>query len=256
MFVSKEVFEVRLLARFLESIDQASVAERLEPGSGPDFSVRLSTGVVGVEITRVYRKDLERGVAFRQAEGLWDQVRAGAHLEWSRLRLPDVTVYVRTIPGVVPQKSEVPRLVSQLVTFVSTRIPDVNENANYERVWSSLAPSTLPEGVAAIDLSRPSYHDTTYWFMPRSTMVPDLMPDLLQEKIDRKNSKLRRYTAAPKENWLVLVIEGSAPSSTFTITQGALEHSYRSEFKRTWLFDAFARRSVELRTFRPPEAAA
>src|SRR5687767_773989 len=111
MFASKDELEERLAAAFLASIEHRSATHRLPAGAGPDFGVQLSTGVVGIELTRLYRQDRERGVSFRQAEGIWDQVLAGAYSEWRRLGLPDVTVYVRTINASVPQKANVPRLV-------------------------------------------------------------------------------------------------------------------------------------------------
>ena len=252
MFASKDELERRHVAAFLASIDHQATAEHLPAGVGPDFGARQDDTVIGIELTRVYREDRERGMPHRQVEGIWDQVLAGAHTEWLGLGLPPVTVYVSTIPGAVPARIDIARVVSELVSFVSTRIPAENENASYEPDWRSWTPSTLPEAVARIDIGRPSYHTTTYWFMPRSGMVPDLSPELLQRSIDAKSAKLRRYSAPPPSNWLVLIVEGSAPSSTFTITPEALGHVYESAFHRTFLFDAFARRTHELTTGRPP----
>jgi hypothetical protein len=162
---------------------------------------------------------------------------------------------MRAIPGAVPPKAAVPRIVRELVSFVSARIPEENDSGSYEPDWATWKPSNLPEGVAAIDIDRPSYHSAAYWFMPRSGMVPDLAAELLQKRIGAKNAKLRQYNAAPTENWLVLVVEGSAPSSTFTLTKGALEYPYESAFQKTFLFNAFARSTFELTTVRPPKAA-
>lgn len=256
MFASKDELERRYVERFLVSIAYQVTVERLPPGSGPDFGARHADAVTGIELTRVYREDRERGIPYRQAEGIWDQVLSGAHTEWPRLGLPPVTVYVRTIPGAVPARVDITRVVGELVSFVSTRVPTENESASYEPDWRSWEPLALPEGVARIDISRPSYHTTTYWFMPRSGMVPDLSSELLQKSIDAKNARLRRYSAAPPSNWLVLIVEGSAPSSTFTITPEAREHIYESAFQRTFLFDVFAGRTFELETKRSSETAA
>jgi hypothetical protein len=95
MFVSKEELEERFVAAFLVSIDLPVTVERLPAGKGPDFGVRQGDAVIGIELTRVYREDRERGMPYRQAEGIWDQVLAGAHAEWDRLGLPPVTVYAR-----------------------------------------------------------------------------------------------------------------------------------------------------------------
>lgn len=181
----------------------------------------------------------------------------GAYREWSRAGLPPVTVHVRAVPSVAPEKGAVPALARQLVSFVAARVPPVGGAASFERDWRTWALSPiLPEGVAAIDILRPSYHDEAYWFMPRAGMVPDLSATLVQNRVSLKNERFRRYAAPPASNWLLLVVEGTAPSSTFTFVPEALEHTYESVFSKTFLFDAFSRRAFALRTSHPSGPAA
>jgi hypothetical protein len=250
MLVSKSELERRLAVAFLGSIGLQEQVTPLPAGSGPDFMASLDGGVVGLELTRIYREDHEAGVSHREAEGRWDQVLVGAYDAWNGASLPAVTVYVSSIPGVAPEKSAVPRLVHELVSFVAARVPPQDASVRFEREWTGVASPTLPDGIAAVDILRPSYHDRAYWFMPRSGMVPDLSTSLLQSRISVKNRKFLKYSSPPTVNWLVLVVEGAAPSSVFTFAEDALEHNYESVFAKTFLFDAFSRRTFELRTSR------
>src|SRR5687768_10065892 len=153
MFVTKAELERRLAVAFLRSIGLPEDIIPLPAGSGPDFTATLTSGTVGLEVTRLYREDSDAGVQHREVEGRWDQVLLGAHRDWSRAGLPPVTVYVRAIPGVVPEKGAVPELVRHLVGFVAARIPPMGGSANFERDWRTWALSpVLPEGVAAIDI--------------------------------------------------------------------------------------------------------
>src|SRR4029079_14714757 len=105
MLVAKAELERRLAVAFLKAMGLPEDLTPLPAGSGPDFTAALATGIVGLEVTRLYRDDVEAGVAYREAEGRWDQVLVGADKQWSRAGLPAVTVYVRALPGVAPEKA-------------------------------------------------------------------------------------------------------------------------------------------------------
>ena len=212
MLVGKPELERRLAVAFLKSIGLPEQVTPLPAGSGPDFSASLAEGVVGLELTRLYREDGEAGASHREAEGRWDQVLLGAYEAWNSAGLPAVTVYIRSVPGAAPDKSTVPHVVRELVDFVATRIPPQDASVSVEREWTDLATSpTLPEEISAVDILRPSYHERAYWFMARSGIVPDLSASLLQSRISVKNRKLLSYSSPPTVNWLVLVVEGAAP---------------------------------------------
>jgi hypothetical protein len=174
-------------------------------------------------VTRLFRDDVEHGVSHREAEGRWDQVLVGAYREWRRAGLPAVTVYVRSLSRVIPEKAAVPDLVRELVNFAASRLPPPDGSASFERDWTSWPRSTtLPHGVAAVEIRRRSHQDQANWFMPRAGMVPDLSVRLLQKRIGVKNARFAKYSSPPSENWLLIIAEGTFPSSTLTFVPDAI----------------------------------
>ena len=69
MLVGKAELERRYVVAFLESIGQPAEVSPLPAGTGPDFAASLDIGVVGVEVTRLYRDDEEHGVPHGESEG-------------------------------------------------------------------------------------------------------------------------------------------------------------------------------------------
>jgi hypothetical protein len=69
----------------------------------------------------------------------------------------------------------------------------------------------------------------------------------VQHHIDRKQGKRASYPAAFTDAWLLLTVRGTKPSSGFSVSAAALDHTYTSEFDRVFLFEALRGVSHELR---------
>lgn len=68
----------------------------------------------------------------------------------------------------------------------------------------------------------------------------------VQETIDRKSQKLDKYRAKCVRVWLVIVVDGFAPSSFMDLSGAAIGHTYWSPFDRVFYFESFDRRVVRL----------
>jgi hypothetical protein len=246
MFVSKAELERRFARAFLDAIGLSVPITPLPAGTGPDFEFILDNHTLGLEVTRVYHESPAGKPDLRKLEGERDQILAGAHRRWEQLQRPPVTVYVTFVPRRSPGKSSTRMVVDQLVNLVMLNLPEVDGVRRLTSEWPTR--DHLPESVVSLEVLRPSYHAQSYWFSPDGGIVPDLNPVHLQARIDSKDLKLARQPGAPAESWLLLVAEGSRSSGTFNFVPEALEHVYRSVFMKTYLFEAFSRRVVLLKT--------
>jgi hypothetical protein len=65
--------------------------------------------------------------------------------------------------------------------------------------------------------------------------------------IERKERHVLEYRQECDELWLLLVVDGSTPSSNFLSVLGVREHRFQSSFDDLFLFDAFCSQVVALR---------
>lgn len=109
--------------------------------------------------------------------------------------------------------------------------------------------SAFPDAVTNLSLRVPLRNDIEFWTVARNSMVPRLTPEYLQEPIDRKNKKIGNYQGNYAQMWLLLVSQGSEPSSHFDLEFSceAIEHTYKSHFDRVFLMESFSGTIIPLK---------
>src|SRR6266540_4856916 len=217
----------------------------ITPGEEPDFLIGGGSGVVGIELTDLYRTDSDDRLPRQASEGLRDQIVKRAQRIYERLSGPEVWVSVHFSPYAKLRKSLVPGLATKLATIVAAAGLGVNGNVNLED--ESDAPG-FPDEFSMFNIRRLQVLTKGFWTAPDAAFVPDCEPNEIQQIIDKKNKRVPSYHRKCQTMWLLIVIDGFALSSTVNVPDATRIHVYRSGFDRTFVSENAAERSFELKT--------
>jgi len=214
----------------------------------PDFLIENSgTTILGVEVTELYREPPAEGRPMQAWENLAKQIVEEACAIHTDRGGPTLTVRVefdlasRLRPA---RRSQVALKLAELV--LSTDI-DIDGAVRLENHHEEL--EEFPEEITRIRIQRSRFRSRPLWSAPRAAFIPRLSATLLQERINEKNKRTGMYRRKSLEVWLVIVhnLHFSLASSFENIGE-AVKHNYHSQFDRTFILDAFGKRSEELIT--------
>ena len=235
------------VTRFLAAIHFPGDVVRVPDGLGPDFVIRGTEPLIGIELTELYRGIDSDGVNRRQVEGVRDQVLAGAKALWDAASHPPLEVHVsfnhRTLK--TPTKAQIKSLAKRLTEIVQDNLPSFGEHRRLSWDWRHA--QSLPDGVHGISIIRLA-HERSYWVGTDADFVPPVDAQHLQARIAAKTTKAALYRTASPITWLLIVLESHRLSGSFDLASPAFETMYQSAFARTIVFDAFTSTIRELVT--------
>lgn len=221
-------------------------AGSLEDHEGPDFLLRTSRGLVGIEVVELFDK--------RPAEGNQTPAREFGQVmtvlskaqEQSRERgLPPLQVVVQFTGDRMPDRQS-SALAQELVDLVSAALPPPGGFATLEQTYN-LQPA-LPLEVESIDIFRPQGLIQHCWSPMGAGYANSGLADHLQSHIDGKRAKYQKYMTRCDTCWLVIYSSGLPGVSCFS-SPGQLESTvFNSPFERTFYLEGFSQRPMELRT--------
>jgi len=84
------------------------------------------------------------------------------------------------------------------------------------------------------------------WHCSSNGFIPQITPEQLQEKIERKDRKLNNYKFNCSERWLLFVADDLRIPSTVDLTVSAFTYQYNTRFDRVFFFWNSSRRYIEL----------
>ena len=235
------------LARFGEAIPDFPAGEVIAREE-PDFVVHAASTVLGVELTGLFRAVEPGKPPLRGAEQLRWRVCSAASAVAERESAPPRDVVVTFSRSARLTKRRVPEVAAAVVRLV--RALDVPEGASrtVEYAWHDR--DRFPDELIAVRVSNSGRHGVGHWQPAEATLVPDCTAAQLQAAIDRKRAHYAPYRAACDAVWLVLVADGFAPSSTFSLPEAAVRAVYTGPFERVYYFENFSRAATRLRIAR------
>jgi hypothetical protein len=105
----------------------------------------------------------------------------------------------------------------------------------------------FPKEIAMIHIYCHPNGKENRWVCSSIGYIPEITPEQLQEKIDKKEQKLNSYTSKCSEIWLLIVADDLRIPSTVDLTASASGHHYITRFNRIFFFWNGSRRYVELK---------
>ncbi len=194
---------------------------------------------LGVEITEFYREEKRKRDESEQ-ELL---VGEAQHLYVADDRVPLIVRFFWN-DGVSTKRKDRSTLAQTLVAAVVNNMPSVDSWIEIEQDGEPSCP--LPSAINSLKIERLSFDMTNNWFSPRFAFVHGCSADEIQAIISRKNSRFLNYEGLCKRLWLLIAIEGTAPSSWCELPAETRSHNYVSVFERVFLLERTPSRVIEL----------
>jgi hypothetical protein len=137
------------------------------------------------------------------------------------------------------------QLSKEIADFVCNNIP---LPASYHTFHPQDSDSTFPNHIHAITIGRFSVLTKHHFNVPSADWAQKDFSAEIQQAIDSKNQKRIHYNDSCSEHWLLIVSDGSGPSSFFDLSGGTREAMFESQFDRNFFMEAFSRIYWELKT--------
>ena len=205
----------------------------------PDVIVASAQGRIGIEVTRILHEPMKREESEGQA--MVDEARA----LYEKRGLPNlqVSVFLGAQPAFTRQNRKT--FATALAELVAANIPAANDLADLENGWDDA--DVFPFEIHSVSILRHPVLTRNYWTVPQAGWILENFPQLLQERIAKKETHIRGYDSGCAALWLLVVAEHSGPSSFFEPSEATLAHTYTSSFDRMFFLELFKRSVFELK---------
>jgi hypothetical protein len=235
MLLSKNMLALTKKEVELKHLEMARAASSIIPpgevqwGENPDLRIQTPSGVLGVEVTKLFQAALPGEARTPMHErGLRHDVIAEAKLRYEKKGGPPVTVEVFfsvfNLPRQWTQASEV---LAQLV-FEVTDIP-ANGRALKFGVYSR-------SGYQQINI-RPPLCGRAEWIEASESDRPqELQYQDVKNIVDAKTLRLAKYQSMALGTWLLMVVDPFPRAAYVCVPKAADSWMFRSSFERLLLF--------------------
>jgi len=236
---SQKLRERRHLAAFREACPEFPDGS-IRAQEAPDFLI--GGGRVGLEETGIYRPYGDGIPALKEQKLLTARIVASAERRSFHDRLPPlfVSVYFGRV-----QKRRAALLSERLAAIVACNVPESGGHVALHR--NQVSESWWPRELRRVVITRgPGSVGQNWEASGGAESSACLTPELLQERIRSKNTKLPGYRGSLDETWLLLVVDDASRGGHFKVPTETLTRTYHSGFDRVWLLRTFERRVDEL----------
>jgi hypothetical protein len=232
--MEKKALEQLLIARFLEVI-QARDLGHMSAHENPDFLLQSDSGMLGIEITRLYRKAAPGESPLKEQEVLREGVMKRAKAIYEGRALPPIHVSVHFNQAFRLRKQAVEQTAAVVAALGERLIPDTeNGSTSEEYEWTNRA--YFPDTIDHVMVYRMKGATHSSWSAPSVGFLPELSPAEVAQRISEKELRLSDYMKACSRVWLVLVSRGDMLSSVVDLTEAAKQATYSSGFERIFWF--------------------
>jgi hypothetical protein len=207
---------------------------RMDKSENPDFLVHNGEDVLGIELTRIFRKSRHELSPMREQESLRERIADIAKSEYDERDLPPVHVSVFFDDQHILRKADVRRIAEKLVALVVRLMPEPGYSCEEEYDWINR--EYFPEEVLHVIVRRREYMTASFWSTPLAAFLPQVGPEEIQAEIAKKEQKLDLYLRSCARAWLVLLSHGEGLSSIIAVSSEALSAKYLTRFERVFLF--------------------
>jgi hypothetical protein len=241
---AKKDHELYHLLQFKDVFDNFPGGEIIRSES-PDFIVNNGDKKIGIEVTKIFKSTRSGEPPLQAIEATCRKIASSASKICAERKIPPLTVSLHFI-----RKQEIlhvrrGQLSRQIADFVCNNIPLPEA---YQSFHPEHGDSTLPNHVHAITIGRFSVLTKHDFNVPSADWAQKDFSAEIQQAINSKNPKLIHYNDSCAEHWLLIVSEGSGPSSFFDLSGGTRDVVFESRFDRNFFMEAFFRVYWELRS--------
>jgi hypothetical protein len=197
----------------------------------PDFLVKTSCEIVGIEITGFYRQtSSSTNPPLQQRQSVRHKIVALAKSNYDQSGLPSVFVGVHFNLNFHCPKSEIQMISERLVNLAEKSL----SNSVEEKIWRR--DDIQLKGIDLLSVKKVNYLTKSHWSVPLASFVPTVDPQQIQDILDDKSVLWSEYRKKCDKIWLVIVMNRFDPASFSMISEAALENEYSYNFDSAFLF--------------------
>lgn len=214
----------------------------------PDFLVRTSDRVIGIEITELHRVNDGQPVSMQGREAIRDQIvqRAKALYDCDGLPPIDCCVHLKDLSY---RRTEIEPLAAKITELAKRNIPPEGTLAKCEQ-YDWVNREYFPEEVDSIRVARFAGLAESFFGTAGSAWAEPLTPDTLRAVIETKDGKIDEYLRQCDEVWLVIVTDSRTISTWFNSADQVKAAAFMTRFARVIILRNFGRELIELTTAR------
>lgn len=241
----KKKLESHRLERFKAFLGDGFPDGEVESTEEPDFLVRATDHVVGIELTDLYRPTPEGQIPDQASESMRKRVVDRALAIYDSRSLPPVLASFFLNDRIHIEKREVEEIAIQLADLVAANIPEVGVKCQIPTSWDDLR--DLPPVLHEVSVHRFASVTQTFFSNPGATCVPQLTREDLQRALKSKVEKYPAYRTKCDEVWLVINADMETMATWFEVEPEILNESFDAPFDRVYLVQHFGGRATALK---------
>lgn len=246
---TKKDNELLYLTQFKQVFNSFPTGEIREHES-PDFLVDDGKRKVGIEVTKIFKTSAPSQPPLQAIEATCRRITDSAAQICEERKIPPLTVSLHFIRKPEILKVQRDDLSLIIADFVCNNIPKLDTHITFENRFMN---RSLPDHIHAITIGRFNVLTKSHFNAPSAGRAQREFSTVLQQAIDLKNSKLIHYHRNCDEYWLLIICEGSNPSSFFECDGATRDAIYKSNFDRSFFMEAFSKYWWELKAYKQAE---
>ncbi len=221
----------------------------LEKSESPDFLLRHSDQLIGIELTELKYERGDKLFNLRAHEDFLNSLMEDAQRiveAQCPYKLVVEVLFSEEISGVVLMVDEEARqlvrqgLAEEVSKVVMDNIPECTGGKYKVDRTSKYGYHTLHAKIQSVTVLNVTgrWYDGL-WYAAIATRVKPLSISSVSQRLLAKNCKLRNYRSDCNEQWLVIIQNSFLMSSSYNplTAQKALSHRYRSNFDKVFVFE-------------------
>jgi hypothetical protein len=207
----------------------------------PDFLVRQQGGYLGIELTQYFKPAVAGRRPIQEQHSLQAMIVERAQRSYEAKTGIPLRVYVLFRARTDLNKRQATELASALAAFVDG-CPITDLHTRFDP-WNA-----RPElrSVTAVYAHKCTGGLRSLWRLATAGAVRPLTPDDVRGVIASKESDIATYDDRTSENWLIIVLDGSAASFA-VLTEEARTATYQTAFTRVHFLDIAEGTCTDLR---------
>jgi hypothetical protein len=241
---TKKDHELYHLLQFQEVFNNFPSGEIIRSES-PDFIVDNGGKKIGVEVTKVFKSARSGQRPLQAIEATCRKIATSACKICEERKIPPLTVSLHFIRKQEILQVRREELSKQIAEFVCNNLPLPD---TYRSFHPRHDDTTFPDHIHAITIGRFRVLTKHHFNVPSADWAQKDFSTEIQKAIHSKNQKHIKYNDSCAEHWLLIVSEGSGPSSFFDLSGGTREVVFESRFDHSFFMEAFSRIYWELKT--------
>lgn len=219
-------FELFYLERFKENLRDFPKGNILRH-ERPDFLINTTDGILGIEVTHVYRQMPDGQIPLQQRERVRRKIIEEAQYIYDQSGSGPLVVNVHFDFNFCCKMFDVRATAEKLAALVVLLKNQSRTEARRDEI-------PIP-GIALLRIIRP-VKSASRWSSPFGSFVPPLTPTQIQCVLDRKNLLYAEYRKTCDRVWLVVAMDRFRASMFSLVPESAKQHIYSYQFDSAFLF--------------------